>query len=78
MLTGLSVARASKAGLFNIGADGQLLMGGFAAAVVGAQLAGQPPLIAISVAVLAGALAGAAWGSSRALSRRSPAPTRSS
>ena len=78
VLTGLSVGLGFKAGLFNIGAGGQLLMGGFVAAVVGAQLASQPPLLAISLAVLAGALAGAAWGFIPGALRRSPAPTRSS
>jgi simple sugar transport system permease protein len=62
ILTGLSVGIGFKAGLFNIGATGQLLMGGFVAAVVGAQVSTLPPLLAISIATFAGALAGAAWG----------------
>jgi ABC-type uncharacterized transport system permease subunit len=62
ILTGLSVGLGFKAGLFNIGAGGQLLMGGFVAAVVGAALSTQPPILAISLAVLAGAAAGAFWG----------------
>lgn len=62
VLTGLSVGLGFKAGLFNIGAGGQLYMGGFAAAVVGAALSTQPPILAISLAVTAGAAAGLAWG----------------
>jgi simple sugar transport system permease protein len=62
VLTGLAVGVGFKAGLFNIGATGQLLIGGFTAAVVGAALADQPGLIAVSIAVLAGALAGALYG----------------
>ena len=58
ILTGLSVGVGLKAGLFNIGATGQLLLGGFTAAIVGIQLAEAPPLIAIGGAVLAGILAG--------------------
>ncbi len=47
VLTGLAVGVGLKAGLFNIGATGQVLLGGFAAALVGERLAGAPPLIAI-------------------------------
>ncbi len=62
MLTGLAVGVGLKAGLFNIGATGQVLLGGFAAALVGAQFAGAPPLVAIGVAMLAGILAGGLAG----------------
>ncbi len=62
MLTGLAVGVGLKAGLFNIGATGQVLLGGFAAALVGARVAGAPPLIAISAAMLGGMLAGALAG----------------
>jgi ABC-type uncharacterized transport system permease subunit len=62
MLTGLAVGVGLKAGLFNIGATGQVLLGGFAAALVGAQCAGAPPLVAIGAAVLGGLLAGALAG----------------
>ncbi|MBA2488182.1 MAG: ABC transporter permease, partial [Chloroflexi bacterium] len=59
LLAGLSVALGFKAGLFNIGATGQFLMGGLAASVVGAQFANADPLVAIPVAVVAGAAGGA-------------------
>ena len=62
VLTGLSVGLGFKAGLFNIGATGQLLMGGFVAAVVGAAVASQPAFVAVPLAVAAGALAGFGWG----------------
>jgi simple sugar transport system permease protein len=61
-LAGLSVALGFKAGLFNIGATGQFVIGGLAACVVGAMVADLPPLVAIPVAVAAGALAGALYG----------------
>ena len=62
MLTGLAVGVGLKAGLFNIGGTGQVLMGGFAASLVGVLLAGASPWIAIPVAMLAGMLAGALAG----------------
>ena len=42
MFTGLAVALAFRAGLFNIGAEGQLVIGAFASGVVGAGLASWP------------------------------------
>jgi general nucleoside transport system permease protein len=62
ILTGLSVGVGFKAGLFNIGATGQLLMGGFTAAVVGASLSSAPPLVAMTAATLAGGAAGFGYG----------------
>jgi general nucleoside transport system permease protein len=62
MLTGLAVGVGLKAGLFNIGATGQVLMGGFAASLVGVLATGAPALVAIPVAMLAGLLAGALAG----------------
>lgn len=61
--TGLAVALAMRAGLFNIGGEGQLAAGGFGAAIVGLWLpAGTPGLIAIPLCVLAAMLAGGAVG----------------
>ncbi len=61
VFTGLSVALGIRAGLFNIGAEGQLAMGGFCAAVVGLALpAGVPGIVAIPVCLGAAALGGAA------------------
>lgn len=62
VLTGLAVGVGLKAGLFNIGATGQLLFGGFTAALLGARLAEAPPTIAISVSMLGGILAGGVAG----------------
>ena len=62
VLTGLAVGVGFKAGLFNIGATGQVLMGGFAAAVVGGAVSSQPVLVAVPIAVLAGVLAGGLYG----------------
>lgn len=60
LLTGLSVAVALQAGLFNIGAAGQLLVGALAAAWVGTQQ-GVPSGLHLPLTLLTGALAGALW-----------------
>jgi len=62
IVTGLAVGFGFKAGLFNIGADGQFLMGAVMAAGIGAMLATAPAIVAIPVALLAAAVAGALWG----------------
>ncbi|MBA3452263.1 MAG: ABC transporter permease [Deltaproteobacteria bacterium] len=62
-LTGLAVALALDAGLFNIGAEGQVTAGVLACAVVGVTLpAGTPAVIAIPLCLLAAAAAGGAVG----------------
>lgn len=62
ILTGLAVGVGFKAGLFNIGGTGQVLVGGFVAAMAGAAVADQPVPVAVGVAVVAGALGGAFYG----------------
>jgi simple sugar transport system permease protein len=62
VLGGLAVGLAFKAGLFNIGAQGQFLLGALGSVTVGVALNQASPFIAIPAALLAGALAGAAWG----------------
>lgn len=62
IFTGLSVAFAFKAGLFNIGASGQFLIGTVAAVAVGINFEGLPFIIHMPLAVLAGMLGGALWG----------------
>lgn len=62
-LTGLAVAIALDAGMFNIGAEGQLAAGVVASAVIGTALPAQTPAILAVPACLAGAaLAGGAVG----------------
>jgi len=60
VFTGLAVAVGLRAGLFNIGAEGQLTVGAFLTALVGAHAASLPPLVAVPLALGAGALGGAA------------------
>ena len=61
ILTGLSVGFAYRTGLFNIGAEGQYMVGSLAAATV-ALLVKLPTLPHIILCVLAAMLAGALWG----------------
>ena len=61
ILTGLSVAFAFNTGLFNIGAEGQYIVGSIGALVVGLLL-DLPPIIHGLVALLVGALCGYLWG----------------
>jgi simple sugar transport system permease protein len=62
IFTGLSVAVAFHAGLFNIGAEGQLALGAMAAAAAGILWPGCPGILAPAVGIAACALGGAAWG----------------
>jgi len=62
ILAGLSVALGFKAGLFNIGAGGQFLIGALGAVWMGVIVADQPPVIAIPAAIAAGLAFGAFWG----------------
>lgn len=67
IFAGLGVAFAFKGGLFNIGADGQLVVGAVAAAWLGFGLprvlgTSLPAVIHVPLALFGGALAGALWG----------------
>jgi len=62
LLAGLGVGLAFRAGLFNIGATGQFLMGALASVAVGTAVQDLPAPVAIPLALLAGIAAGAAWG----------------
>ena len=62
VFTGLSVAVAFQAGLFNIGAEGQLTMGALAGAAIGAMWPSTPPIVAPILAALGTFAAGALWG----------------
>ncbi len=62
LLSSLGVLLALKAGLFNIGAEGQIYMGGLGSALVGLFLPGIPGFIHVTLALLGGFLFGAIWG----------------
>ena len=57
-LTGLAMSLAAKAGVFNVGGEGQLFLGAMAAAVVGAQVKGAPAWLVVVLALLAAMTAG--------------------
>ncbi len=69
LIAGLAVLVAARAGLWNIGIDGQVLVGAISAAVVGSWLetAGRPVLWIVAIAV--GAIGGLAWMAVPALLR---------
>lgn len=62
ILGGLAFGIAARAGMFNIGIEGQLVMGGFAAGLIGATDLGLPGAAHVPVAVLGAAIAGGTWG----------------
>ena len=62
LATGLAVAIAFRAGLFNVGAEGQMILGGLVAAVAALALPeGSPAVVAIAATAAAAALGGATW-----------------
>jgi simple sugar transport system permease protein len=67
LLTGLAIAFAFKAGLFNIGAQGQLILGALAAGIIGFCIPGIPFYFHIPLALFAGAVAGALFGALKGL-----------
>ena len=62
MLAGLGIALGFRAGLFNIGAEGQVIAGGLAAGYVGFAIHGLPVFVHLPLALLAGFVGGALWG----------------
>jgi general nucleoside transport system permease protein len=62
VLTAIAVAFAFRCGMFNIGGQGQYLVGLYAAVLVGTNLAGTPKLFHIVLAIGAAILAGVVWG----------------
>lgn len=61
ILTGLAVALAFRAGVFNIGAEGQLLVGAAAAAATAGALGDATRIIVIPAVLIASMASGAAW-----------------
>ncbi len=62
VLAGLAVGIGFKGGLFNIGAQGQFLLGALCASVAAIALNDASPWVAIPVSLIAGMLGGMAWG----------------
>jgi simple sugar transport system permease protein len=61
ILTGLAVALAFQCGLFNIGGEGQMVMGGFAITWIGFTFVNFPAFILIPFCILGGAVIGGMW-----------------
>lgn len=61
ILSGLAVAIAFRCGIFNIGTEGQIILGAIFSVVVGYGLKGLPSFLHVPLAMLAGALGGALW-----------------
>jgi len=62
IFAGLAVALGFRGGVFNIGAEGQIFVGGLAAAFVGYAVKGLPAIIHLPLVLLAAILAGVVWG----------------
>jgi simple sugar transport system permease protein len=72
LLSGVGAAIAFRAGVFNIGQEGQIAIGGMAAAYVALRMPGLdavPSFAAILLCVVVGAIVGAAWASLTTLAR---------
>jgi len=63
ILAALGLALGFKAGLFNIGAEGQMILGGIGAVIVGFSFPGLPIYMHLPLALLAGMVGGAVWAS---------------
>jgi ABC-type uncharacterized transport system permease subunit len=60
-MTGVAVALPFRAGLFNLGAEGQLLAGSVACTVIGVKFNSLPAPILLPMVLVGGTLAGAVW-----------------
>ncbi len=61
VLTGLATAISFNSGIFNIGGEGQLYLGAFAAAYIGITFTSLPKVLGIALAIAAGGIAGGAY-----------------
>jgi simple sugar transport system permease protein len=62
LFTGLAAAMSFRAGVFNIGLEGQLYMGAMASTLCGVYLSFLPPFILVPLCLLSALIAGAIWG----------------
>jgi simple sugar transport system permease protein len=69
LLTGIATAIAFRAGVFNVGVEGSLYIGAFAAAWVGFSFGSLPGWLIVVLALVAAGLAGLAWAAPAGLAR---------
>jgi general nucleoside transport system permease protein len=62
ILIGVGIVFAFRAGVFNVGGEGQLYVGAIACAAVGIVLSGAPGAIVAAACIVCSMLAGALWG----------------
>lgn len=62
MLVGVGISIAFRAGVINIGGEGQIVLGAITSSVVALALPDLPRLILVPLVIIAGALGGAFWG----------------
>ena len=62
IFAGLAVAISFRSGVFNIGVEGQFVLGAFGAATAAIALKDQPAPLILIISVIAGIVTGAAWG----------------
>jgi simple sugar transport system permease protein len=62
IFTALAFALAARCGMVNIGAEGQLYMGGFTATLAGVYLTGLPAFVHLPLTIMAGFIGGGLWG----------------
>lgn len=62
IFTGIATSIAFKANIFNMGVEGQLYLGAFAAAYVGFNVSGVPPILHVILCLLAAAVVGGLFG----------------
>ena len=58
ILTGLAIAITFKAGIYNMGVEGQMLLGGFMAGIAGYLITGLPPVLHVALCLLIGIASG--------------------
>ena len=69
LIAGLGVAVAFRAGVFNVGGEGQIALGGLAATAVALAIPDFPGLLHIPLLIIVGAVAGGLWASIAALTK---------
>jgi len=62
IFTGLAATFAYRCGVFNLGAEGQFVMGAVVSVYIGTTVTGLPDALLITVSLICGAIAGGLWG----------------